>query len=144
MTCRILIVTPDGYATQARALLNSASSTSFITEPSTTTTTAPEAPAHPGRWDWWHSSRTALSSVVAFRIAPDKPNSNDHSGPHWDVEAVVLPRITTDLPTSPVSFNKRCKYLSGLRLVDLEFNIPGHIDVLLGIDVFSHVILHGR
>ena len=82
-------------------------------------------------------------SVVAFRIAPDKPKYG-YSGPHWDVEAVVLPRITTDLPTSPISFNKRWKHLSGLRLADPEFGIPGHIDVLLGIDVFSHVILHGQ
>ena len=59
------------------------------------------------------------------------------------MEAVVLPRITTELPASPVPFDIRWKHFSGLRLADPEFGVPGHVDLLLGIDVFNHVVLHG-
>ena len=34
--------------------------------------------------------------------------------------------------------------MSDLQLVDPEFGTPGQIDVLLGVDMFTQVLLHGR
>ena len=66
------------------------------------------------------------------------------SGPRWKVEAAVLRKIATKLPTSPVSFDRNWRHLSGLRLIDPEFGVPGNIDVLLGVDMFSRVVRQGR
>ena len=82
-------------------------------------------------------------SMVAFCITSDLSETNSCSGPYWDVEAVVLPRIMTELPTSPVPFDIHWKHLSYLRLADPEFGVPGHVDILLGVDMFNRVVLHG-
>jgi hypothetical protein len=60
------------------------------------------------------------------------------------VNALVVPRVTCDLPTSPVPFNVKWQHLDRLPLADPEFGIPGRIDILLGVDVFSQVLLNGR
>ena len=70
----------------------------------------------------------------------------DARPPHqlWGVEAVVLTKITAPLPTFPVPFDCNWRHLTGLRLANPDFGIPGPIDVLLGVDSFSRTILHGR
>ena len=35
-------------------------------------------------------------------------------------------------------------HLSNLHLADPEFGVPGHIEILLGIDIFTDVLLNGR
>ena len=66
------------------------------------------------------------------------------TGPRWEVEAAVLPEITTKLPAVPVSFDTNWRHLSGLHLADQEFGVPGFIDVLLGVDIFSRLVRQGR
>jgi hypothetical protein len=43
-----------------------------------------------------------------------------------------------------VSFNHDWKHLEGLSLADPEYNKPGKIDILLGVEIFVEVICHGR
>ena len=86
-------------------------------------------------------SRSTVTLTVANRKSIDIGRL---SGPRWKVEAAVIPNITTRLPASPVSFNRNWRHLSGLRLADPEFGVPGNIDVLLGVDVFSRVVRQGR
>ena len=44
----------------------------------------------------------------------------------------------------PVSFDTNWRHLSGLRLADPEFGVPGFTDVLLGMDMFSRLVRQGR
>ena len=67
-----------------------------------------------------------------------------HGGKLMDVEAIVLPKVTTDLPTHPVSFQQEWKHVSRLDLTDPEFGTPGGVDFLLGTEIFSSAVLHGR
>ena len=60
-----------------------------------------------------------------------------------EVEAIVLPKVTSDLPLHPVPFAGGWQHLWGLQLADPEFGNPGGIDILLGVDIFSDVLLHG-
>ena len=66
--------------------------------------------------------------------------------PHqpWGLEAVVLPKITAPLPAFPIPFNPHWKHLTGLCLADRDFSVPGPVDVLLGADVVSRIMLHGQ
>ena len=60
------------------------------------------------------------------------------------VEAVVLPKITAPLPAFLVPFNHRWKHLTGLHLAYRDFGTPGPVDILLGADVFSHILLYSQ
>ena len=64
--------------------------------------------------------------------------------PQWKVEASILPKTTTKLPSLPVSFDTNWRHLSGLRLADPEFDVPGNIDVLLGINMLNRVVYQGQ
>ena len=97
MTYRVKIVAPGGYTTQARALLDSASSTSFITE---------RLAQHLGLRRTRHSltisgiggieARSAARGIVSFEITNSQGTSKV-----IPVEAIVMQRITTDIPTQP-------------------------------------------
>ena len=58
-------------------------------------------------------------------------------------EVLVLQKITSsNIPSCSVAFNQDWIHLSNLTLADPEFGIPGSI--VLGADVFSRMVLHGR
>ena len=50
----------------------------------------------------------------------------------------------SSIPSCSVVFNKDWKQFSNFTLADPEFGVPGSVDILLGADVFSHTVLHGR
>ena len=77
--------------------------------------------------------------MVDFKIV-----SWGSEGKTLDVEALVLPKITSVLPSHPISFNRKWKHLMDISLADMEFGTPGNINLLLGADVFSRAVLHGR
>ena len=140
MTSHVLVVAPDGSTTRARALLDSASSTSFISEH-----LAQHMRLHRRREFAQIAgiggvSQPSLSQSVV-RLGVTHPTCVEQV---IDVDAVVLPRVTSDLPLCPIPFDSNWRHLSGLRLADPDFGSPGSIDLLLGADVFSTVVLHGR
>ena len=47
------------------------------------------------------------------------------------MEAVVLPKVTTDLPSCLIPFDRKSKHLSNIRLADPDFGTPRSIDLLL-------------
>ncbi len=61
-----------------------------------------------------------------------------------DVEAVILPKVTSNLPLQPVPFDQSWQHLSGIQLADPDFGTLGAIDLILGIDVFNEALRHGR
>ena len=44
----------------------------------------------------------------------------------------------------PLSFDTNWRHLPVLRLADPKFGVPGCIDVLLGVDMFSRLVRQGR
>ena len=52
----------------------------------------------------------------------------------------MLPKLTTKLQALPVSLNGNWRHLSEFHLADPEFGVPGNIDLLLGVDMFSQVV----
>ena len=60
------------------------------------------------------------------------------------VEALILSKIMSTLPLHPVSLNAKWKHLDSLQLADPEFGTPGNVELLLGADIFSHVVFHGQ
>ena len=52
--------------------------------------------------------------------------------------------MTCDLPLQPVHYSSKWSHLSNLSLADPDFGIPGRIDLLLGADIYTDVLLHGQ
>ena len=140
MTCRILVDVPDGSTAEARALLDCASSASFISERLTQSLNLPRGNQNTvisGVAGLSHKS--TLQSITHFSIS-----SLSSPGEKFEVTAIVVPRVTCDLPLHSIPFDLKWKHLSGIQLADPTFGNPGRIDMLLGVDVFVEVLLHGR
>ena len=128
MTCQMLIQSPQG-AMQVRALLDSGSAVSFVSE-----RVAQALRLHRCSQNVKICGITGLSiensnhSLTSFKIASvHTPNRQ------LSVSAVVIPHVTCDLPNYPVPFDRGWEHIKGLRLADLEFGKPGKIDLLLGV-----------
>ena len=137
MTCRVLVDGPEGRPIEARALLDSASSTSFITERLAQNLRLPRSPQKVNITGIAGISHKSLNqSVTHFTVYPIKMPAN-----RIDVTVLIVPRVTCDLPFHPVPFDMSWKRLSDLSLADPTFGQPGKIDVLFGVDVFTQVVL---
>ena len=140
MTCRVMVSAPDGSSIEARAILNSASSASFVSERLAQSLCLPRSTRNArisGIGGISHKS--PVQSITTFDISAVRSSSKKIG-----VTAVVVPRVTCNLPLLPIPFNLKWNHLSNLRLADPTFNQPGKIDILLGVDVFVNVLLHGR
>ena len=60
------------------------------------------------------------------------------------VDALVIPKISLELPMHQVHFDPEWKHLKGLTLADPDFGMPGKVDMLIGTDVYCQAVLHGR
>ena len=140
MTCRLLVCAPDGTCVEARALLDNASSASFVSERLAQNLRLSRTYHHArisGVAGLSHQS--SKQSLANFSIMPLKsPQRKIH------ITAIIVPKVTCDLPFSPVPFKREWNHLNELDLADPGFGCPGKIDLLLGVDVFVDVILHGR
>lgn len=102
MTCRVLVRAPDGTFVEARALLDNASSASFVSERLAQTLRLPRANQKArisGVAGLSHHSSN--QSIAKFAIAPTRPPLRE-----IDVTAIVVPKVTCDLPFSPVPLKK--------------------------------------
>ena len=140
MTCRILIDAPDGSPVEARTLLDSASMASFISERIAQSLCLPRSHQNAkisGVAGLSHNS--PLQAIAHFSISPIQAPTRK-----LQVAAVIVPRVTCDLPLHPVPFDLEWKHLLNLSLADPDFGKPGRIDLLLGVDVFVEVLCQGR
>ena len=83
-----------------------------------------------------HSTSHALTRLD---ISPISDPSRE-----MPITAVVLPRITRDLPLQTVHFKPEWTHLTDLSLANPDFGCTGQIDVLLDIEVFTQVLCHGQ
>ncbi len=125
---------------EARALLDNASSASFVSEGLVQSLCIPRVRQNIRVSGIAGSTpRSSVQSVASFLISPAH-----HNGKKIDVTAIVMPKVTCDLPISPVPFDLSWSHLTDIPLADPAFGQPGRIDILLGVDVFVDVLLHGR
>lgn len=140
MTCQVLVIAPDGSTSRVRALLDSASSASFITERLTQRLRLPRR-RHGVKISGIGGATSQLTVHGTVQCGITRIGQQ---GKVLNIEALVLPRITSDLPSHPVPFNHKWKHLLNLTLADPDFGTPGSVDLLLGADTFSRAMLNGR
>ena len=140
MTCQVQILASDGSSVKTRALLDSGSSASFISEKlvqSLRLNRTKQRVSVSGIGGI--SPPQPIRSVTSFKIVPIGIRANA-----INITALVVPRVISDLPVSPVPFDPKWTHLSDLQFADPEFGNPGRVEILLGVDVFTDVLLHGR
>ena len=138
ITSQVIAVGPNGISYNARALLDSGWSASFISE---------WVAQHLRLCSQQQDSKVSgigggtvhLSSqaFVNFTVKPVH-----FGGKTLKIEVLVLRKITSKLPSCSVAFNRNWKHLSNLSIVDPEFGVPGSVSILLAADVFSRTVLH--
>ena len=140
MTARVLVTTNHGATIQARALLDSASSTSFISERLAKLLRIPHVRrAAQITGIGGVAGQTDMQSIVQFQVSPIWSIEK-----MFEVEAIVLPKVTCELPIRPIQIDQSWTHLKGIRFADPDFSTPGSIDILLGVDIFSSALLDGR
>lgn len=81
--------------------------------------------------------KTSNTRGIAFVKFKSYDNEFEHR-----ISVHILPKLTTSIPS--VIINKpNWPHLQNLKLADPNFAVPGAIDVILGADVFSHIIEDG-
>ena len=138
MTCRVLIEAPDGTTVNARALLDSASSASFVSDRLVKGLCLPRL--HQNTTISGVAGLTSNSRQALTKLTISSPQADIK----FDVTAIVVPHVTCDLPVHPIAFCSTWTHLDNLSLADPDFGCPGRIDVLLGVEVFTVALLHGR
>ena len=140
MTCRILVFGSDGLPVKVRALLDNGFTSSFVSACLVQSLRLP-------RSQHWiqvsgisgSSASSPVHSFASFQIS--FPHVN---GKKIDLTAIVLPRVTCDLPVSTVSFDLSQTHLSGLPLAVPSFGEPQRVDVQHGIDIFVDILHQGQ
>ena len=138
LSCCAKIVGHDGSTTQARALLNSASSASFIAE----YLAQPICLVHRN-----HSVNISGISATSNQSSSLRVISIAHADKNMKIvplEALILSKILSPLSLHPVSLDSEWKHLDSTQLANPDFSTPGNVDLLLGADSFSCVVFHGR
>lgn len=140
MTCQVKVKAPDGTLVKVRALLDSGSTSSFVSERVVqflSLSRCSQRLTVSGIGSTTHKS--PLSSASTFEVS-----SLCMPSEKFAVTAIVVPRVTCDLPLQPVYNHSNWDHLSDITLADPDFATPGKIDLLLGADIYSDVRLHSR
>ena len=139
MTCQVMVSSPQGMV-KARALLDTGSSASFISE-----RLAQSLHLRRHRQDARICGIAGIrhsdgkQSVAQFVISSMYSPCRRHS-----INAFIVPQITDELPQCAIYPDPGWTHLNGLFLADPEYYQPGKVDILLGVSVFVDVIRHGR
>ena len=140
MTCEVQVMGPSGSPFKARALIDSGSSSFLVSKriaQSLRLTQVKQKVSVTGIGGG--SADMKVESVSSFDICSTSGVKTPIS-----IMALIVPRIVNDLPTVSIPLNEKWHYLSNLQLADPNFNVTGRIDLLLGIDVFTRILLTGR
>ena len=140
MTCRAKITEPDRSIIQARVFLDPEAACYFVSERLAQQLRLPRRKDNSLIAEIDRVNATRTRDSVSFTL------SNVHgTGKQIHVEhAFVLPKVTIDMPASPIDSISQWKHLTGLELADPEYGTPGRVDVLLGADYYGEILPRGR
>ena len=140
MTCKAQITGPNGISSHARIFLDPGAACSFITEGLAQQLRLSRRKNNSTIAGIAGISTTRTRGAVSFTVRHVRGGGKQI---HVD-GAFILPKITTNMPISPVSTISKWKHLFGLELADPEFGNPARVAVLLGADYYGEVLAHGR
>ncbi|KAJ8730047.1 hypothetical protein PYW07_017085 [Mythimna separata] len=135
-TAKVSVASNNGCKYVVRALLDQGSQASFVTE-ATVQLLNLKRKAVSG----WVSGVGEKQTKIKHRVTLNVKSCHNPNA-LVQVEAYVLRSLTTLLPTTSLGIPD-WETLKVLELADPEFATPGKIDILLGAEVYSDVLLDG-
>ena len=138
MTCQVMATGPTGKSMPVRGLLDYGADISAVST---------RVAKHLGLRKLNTSvTVSAYGDVVSQKSTPavTLAISAIHSEP-WEasIDAVVIDKIIGVIPRSKVSNVREHPSLQGVRLADPNFDLPGRVDLLLGIDIPPQILKGG-
>ena len=138
MTAEVILSGPNGHQMVARALLDLASTASFVTE-----RLVQHLKLCKQRQEITINGigetqcSTQSNAVVNINLT-----STQSCSTLANVQAIVLPSLTKCLPITTLP-RGHWPHLASLKLADPEFNVSKSIDILLGVDVYHDILKPG-
>ena len=117
----------------ARALIDSCSMDSFIT---TSCARRLGLPIRKCRMSVTGLGQNSVQDIRGVTNCTIMPRYNET--PRFDIPLVVLPKITSSMPSTPCPPSIR-EHFKHLELADDNFDKPGPIDLLLGVECFDQI-----
>ncbi|XP_045495987.1 uncharacterized protein LOC123694566 [Colias croceus] len=130
------IKSANGCIQIARILIDQGSEASFITESTVQYLCLKRTPIN-GLITGVGDGKLRSKHIVSFEL--ESLHNHEFS---VSVNAFVLPSLSSFLPSSKVSIFDWPE-LSSLPLADPKYGSPGKIDIILGVDIFSQIMLSG-
>lgn len=134
-TAMIKVQKFDGTYQTMRALIDQGSQTSLITENAAQQLALPRQRCK-GVISGIGAKDNTCKGVININCTP---TSNNY---HINTDAYIMKNLTKHLPSSTFS-KPSWDYLENIQLADPDFNISRPIDILLGADIYSSIILEG-
>ncbi|XP_060525310.1 uncharacterized protein LOC132701445 [Cylas formicarius] len=135
-TCLVSVSDKSGRLVTYRALLDSASQASFVTDSFAKKLELPRS-LSPTPIQALNQMSTSALGKVALSVTPSQRKS-----PALHIEALVIPSICDKVPYHVID-KQNLKHLRSLPLADPHFCEPNEIDVLLGAEVYGDICLPG-
>ena len=136
MTCKIRVTGPDDSSAIARALIDTGSGASFITERLARTI---QLHGTKQKVQICGISCQSVNQADTFLV-----NFQSFVMETLDVTALVLNKVTRDLPTDCLTLDTSWTHLQDIPLADPTFGSPGKIDAILGAELFNDIMRHGQ
>lgn len=135
-TALVTVYDAQGVGHRLKCLLDSGSMTSFVTQ------SLVEKLRVPQKSTTVQVKGIALSSSnISTCCDIDIYSSNNNF--RLKATCLVMPKITSKLPCSPVSIDS-LNIPSGILLADPDFDVPSHIDIQLGANYFWEILRTGQ
>ncbi|XP_055922135.1 uncharacterized protein LOC129953210 [Eupeodes corollae] len=136
-TALIKFLIPAGQPLLLRALLDQGSESSFITESAAQLLNLKKEKNRVKVIGVGESNVSTSNWKVTLTIL-----SNVNTDFTLQLNALVLPKLSAILPTHKIPMSN-WNHLKNIELADPKFNKPSKIDILLGSDAYSSIILEG-
>ena len=139
MTATVLVTGTNGVTLPARAFIDTGSSVTLISNKLKTALALKPT-----------GQQITLAGVADFVGDVQHPvvglTISSPIDKTWErnIAAIALPKVLKDLPLKDASFTANMPHLKNLVLADPLYYQVGPIDMLLGLDVFPHVMKPGR
>lgn len=126
-----------GKPRRFRAMLDSGSQASFVSRRCSEMLGLPQSRLSLEIKGLGNTSSKAHSSMELSVCPIGKAN------PNIQVDAIIIPRICDMMPSSRVS-RYNWAHISNIKLADPNFHLPQEVDILLGSDVLSSILLSSQ
>ncbi|XP_045457504.1 uncharacterized protein LOC123667707 [Melitaea cinxia] len=136
-TAKVKVFHSNGFKYIIRALLDQGSQASFVSESTVQLLGLVRKPVS-GWVSGLGNGRMKIKNTVTLRL-----ESRYNTTSYILVNAYVLHSLTSLLPSTNVSLVSKWLEIDKLPLADPTYSTPGKIDILLGAEVYSEILLDG-